>query len=157
MKKIVLIRHAEAESETSSISDFDRNLTNAGKKDAAKMAATLLNNTPVPEIIFSSPATRALETAHIFAATFGLDNVKTEPKIYEASAETLLQIVNLFDDKYNVVHLVGHNPGISNLLYKLTAEITTMPTSAWVEVELKANSWTEISADCGILLQYQFQ
>lgn len=156
MKKLVLIRHAEAEPETGSISDFDRNLTNAGKKDAAKMAAILLNNTPVPEIMISSPAARALETAHIFAATFGLDNVKTEPKIYEASAETLLQIINLFDDRYNIVHLVGHNPGISNLLYKLTVEITTMPTSSWVEIELKADSWVQISADSGILLQYQF-
>lgn len=156
MKKLVLIRHAEAEPENGSISDFDRNLTNAGKKDAAKMAAILLNNTPVPEIIISSPSTRASETAHIFAATFGLDDVKTEPKIYEARAETLLQIINLFDDKYDIVHLVGHNPGVSNLLYMLTAEITTMTTSAWVEVELKADSWTEISADCGSLLQYQF-
>ncbi len=156
MKKLVLIRHAEAEPETSSINDFDRKLTSAGKKDAAKMAAMLLNNTPVLEIIISSPAARALETAHIFAATFGFDDVKTEPKIYEASAETLLCIINLFEDKYDVVHLVGHNPGVSNLLYKLTTEITTMPTSAWVEVALEADSWAEISADSGILLQYQF-
>lgn len=65
MKKLVLIRHAEAEPETGNISDFDRNLTAAGKKDAAKMAAVLLNNTVAPEIMICSPAARALETAHI--------------------------------------------------------------------------------------------
>lgn len=154
MKKLVLIRHAEAEPETNS--DFDRKLTDAGKQDAAKMAAILFNNTAAPEIIISSTAARALETAHIFAATFGLDEVKMELKIYEATAETLLQIINLLDDNYDVVHLVGHNPGVSNLLHKLTAEITTMPTSSWVEVEVEANNWAEISADSGIILQYQF-
>lgn len=156
MKKLVLIRHSEAEPETNSNSDFDRKLTDAGKQDAAKMTAILLNNTAAPEIIISSTAARALETAHIFAATFGLDEVKMELKIYEATAETLLQVINLLDDNYEVAYLVGHNPGVSNLLYKLTAEITTMPTSSWVEVEVGANNWAEISADSGIILQYQF-
>jgi len=155
MKKLILIRHGEAEPETNSTSDFDRNLTDRGKKDAAKMAAMLLNRVPAPEIIISSPAFRAINTAHIFAATFGFDDVNPDAAIYEASAETLLKIVNQLSDDQMVACLVGHNPGVSNLLYTLTGEITTMPTSAWVEVELNAENWAEASADTGKLLQYQ--
>ncbi|RYE20456.1 MAG: histidine phosphatase family protein [Sphingobacteriaceae bacterium] len=156
MKKLILIRHGEAEPETTGKSDFDRDLTERGKKDAAKMAALLLNKVSPPEIIVCSPAFRAINTAHIFAATFGFDDVNTDAAIYEASAETLLKIVNQLSDDQMVACLVGHNPGVSNLLYILTGEITTMPTSAWVEVELDAETWAAVSADTGQMLQYQY-
>ncbi|MGI4750917.1 MAG: SixA phosphatase family protein [Janthinobacterium lividum] len=152
MKKLILIRHGEAEPETNKISDFDRDLTNAGKQDAAKMAALLLNNITAPGLIITSPALRALNTAHIFAATFGFDDAVVNDKIFEASAETLLKIVTQLDNEDEVVCLVGHNPGVSNLLYYLTGDITTIPTSSWVEIELTVDSWAEVSNNTGTLL-----
>ncbi len=156
MKKLILIRHGAAEPETSNKSDFDRNLTDNGKKDAAKMAALLLNKVSRPEIFVCSPAFRAQNTAQIFAATFGFDNVYPDAAIYEASAQTLMQIVHLLSNNQAVACLVGHNPGISNLLYILTGEIITIPTSAWVEVELDVENWAEASTESGKLLQYQY-
>ncbi len=156
MKKLILIRHAEAEPETSITTDFDRPLTDSGKKEAAKTAAFLLNKCSAPETIVSSPALRALATAEIFAATFGMDEVKSNQKIYEADVNSLLQIITQTDNQYAVAALVGHNPGISNLLYSLTDKITTIPTAAWAEVELEAESWDEVSTAIGKLLQYQY-
>lgn len=155
MKKLVLIRHAEAEPYTGTQIDFDRPLTNSGKQEAAQMAAYLLTKASVPGIIVSSPALRALTTAHIFSATLGLDDGKTDPEIYEANTNTLLRIVNLFDDGFEVAGLVGHNPGVSNLLYFLTGKITTMPTGCWAEIELEAETWAEVSGNSGKLVQYQ--
>ncbi|RYY22738.1 MAG: hypothetical protein EOP41_06940, partial [Sphingobacteriaceae bacterium] len=120
MKKLILIRHGEAEPETSRTDDFNRNLTVSGKQDAAKMAALLLNKSDFPNHMISSTAVRALNTAHIFAATFGFDDVTTEVQIYEASAETLLKIICQLSDAHETVCLIGHNPGVSNLLYLLT-------------------------------------
>lgn len=155
MKKLVLIRHAEAELLAENLDDFDRPLTTAGKQEAAQMAAFLLTKASMPNIIISSPALRALTTAHIFSATLGLDNAKTDSEIYEAHTKILLRIINFLDDEYEVAGLVGHNPGVSNLLHLLTGKITTMPAGSWVEIELEAEKWAEVSSNTGQLIQYQ--
>ena len=156
MKKLVLIRHAEAKPIDGNITDFERSLTSLGKHQAARMAATLLNNGSKPEIIITSPAFRALTTAQIFVTALGLDDVKTNAAIYESIAETLLQIINQLDNRYQVVAMVGHNPGISNILYHLTGKITTMPTASWAELNLGADSWAEICSGSGELIHYQY-
>lgn len=154
MKKLILIRHAEAEPASGNIRDFNRSLTTSGKRDAAKMAALLLNKGSVPQVIISSSAPRALTTAQIFTTTVGLKQAETNAEIYEATADTLLQIVNNLNEQYNIVALTGHNPGVSNLLYQLTSKITTMPTSAFAEIELEVDTWAEVSSDFGKLTEY---
>jgi phosphohistidine phosphatase len=156
MKKLILIRHAEAEPETEELQDFERPLTTFGKQNAAEMATLLLNQSSFPQTIICSPALRALTTAQIFTATLGLKEAETNLKIYEANADTLFQLINQLNDQYETVGLVGHNPGVSNLLYYLTSKITTMPTCASAEVELEADSWAEVTGNCGELVQYQY-
>ncbi len=155
MRKLVLIRHAEAKPEMENSTDFDRPLSSSGKKDAAQMAGVLLQRGILPQIIISSPALRALTTANIFTAALSSEGLKTNADIYEAHEDTLLEIVNHLDDQYKVAGLVGHNPGISNLLYLLTGKVITMPTCAWAIVELEAESWTQVSSDTGKLIQFQ--
>lgn len=156
MKKIVLIRHAEAEASSEKIPDFERPLTISGKQDAAKMAEMLMKKGSLPQVIISSPALRALTTAQIFTAALGLGEAETNPKIYEADENTLLRVIYQLSNQYEIAGLVGHNPGVSNLLYFLTGKITTMPTCAWAEVELQADNWDEVSRDSGKLIQYQY-
>lgn len=155
MKKLILIRHAEAGHQSKTLTDFGRTLTPSGKQDAAKMAI-LLNRASVPQVIISSPALRALTTAQIFTATLGLDDAGIKADIYEATADTLLRIVNHLDDRYQVIALVGHNPGVSNFLHKLSGKITTMPTASFVEIALEVESWAEVSGDLGTLIRYQY-
>ena len=155
MKTLVLIRHAEAEEGSEDLSDFKRTLTNSGKKDAAKMAAVLLKQKILPQVIVSSTALRALATAHIFTEALSLGDVETDSEIYEANVNTLLHVIGRLDNQFDTAGLVGHNPGVSNLLYFLTGKITTISTSAWVEIELEIDDWAEISSDNGKLVQYQ--
>jgi len=156
MKNLFLIRHAEAEPFSEELDDFDRPLTQSGKQDAAQIAALLLSNRNVPQFIVTSPALRALTTAHIFRVALGLKEVQTKAEIYEANTDTLFKIINQLDDQYDVIALVGHNPGVSNLLYCLTGKIITIPTCGWVALELEADSWAEVSGDSGKMLQYQY-
>lgn len=156
MKKLILIRHGAAEPENNTISDYDRTLTDIGKSESAKMAAILLTKLPAPQIIITSPAFRALDTAKVFMATFGYNDVFQDPAIYNATADTLLNIVCQLSNDQEIACLVGHNPGISNLVHLLTGKIMTMTTSSWVEIELNVESWAEATADSGMLLNYQY-
>lgn len=155
MKKLVLIRHASAKEGSEDLSDFERPLTNSGEKDAAKLVEALLKTNVIPQVIVSSPALRALSTAHIFAEALGLENAEINTEIYEANTGTLLQAIGQLGNQFNIVGLVGHNPGVSNLLYFLTEKTTTMPTAAWVEIELEIDTWDEINSCDGKLIQYQ--
>ncbi len=156
MKKLILIRHAAAEEYLEETVDFDRNLTVPGKKEAAKMAAFLLSKGSNPQVIISSPALRAITTANVFTASLSLDNPKVQPSIYEADVNALLQVIYQINAQIEVAALVGHNPGVSNLLYFLTGEIITMATSSWVEIALEAATWTEVSSNTGKLMHYRF-
>jgi phosphohistidine phosphatase len=154
MKTLVLIRHAQSENVNNDISDFDRALTKTGKHDAADIAQLLKEAGIVPQIFISSTALRALTTATIFTDTFNSKEPETTFEIYEANVPALLRVVTGMDNTNEIAAVVGHNPGVSDLLYYLSGKITTMPTCAFAVVELKTDSWNEVSGGSGELIQY---
>lgn len=156
MKTLVLIRHAQAEDSEDKISDFDRALTNSGKRDAVKMAKLLKESGFLPQNFISSNALRALTTANIFTNTLNLEDPETTFKIYEANVRALLQLITQIKKAHDVIALVGHNPGVSNLLYHLTGKITTMPTCAFAIVALEVDNWSEVSGGTGKVIQYSY-
>jgi phosphohistidine phosphatase len=108
---LVLMRHGKAEPKKSSLSDFDRRLTDVGKEDVALVARLL----PVkPEIIFTSPLKRAVETAEIASRELGGVEVKVawelEPERASLSSLRELNVLN-----YSSVLLVGHAPSLEEL------------------------------------------
>jgi phosphohistidine phosphatase len=72
MKRLILVRHAKTEPVTDADSDFTRQLKKRGHKDARMIADHLIGKTMVPEVIISSPAHRALQTARIMAGSFNI-------------------------------------------------------------------------------------
>ena|SRR2546428_4772017 len=151
MKTLYLIRHAKSD-QTVLGSDFDRPLNERGLKDAPKMAKRLLKRKVHPDLIISSPAKRALTTAKTFAETlnYGLKNIYEEILIYEASTSTLLSVINNIDDKYKVVLLFGHNPGITYIINYLTnSDLDNLPTCGLVKIEFEFDSWKLVSAAGG--------
>ncbi|MBC7913981.1 MAG: histidine phosphatase family protein, partial [Pyrinomonadaceae bacterium] len=105
MKQLLIVRHAKSDWNTDASSDFDRPLNKRGARDAPEMAERLLKKHIIPQLIVSSPALRALTTAKYFADVFNIDKklIQTEPSIYEASATTLLSVVNKLDNRFNLV------------------------------------------------------
>ena len=94
----------------------------------------------------SSPAARALATANVVAQ--GLDyktkNIAVDDRLYAATVDALLAIVEALDDRLDRVMLVGHNPGFTELAHHFNSNVTHMPTCALAEFRFEAESWTGI-------------
>jgi len=153
MKKLLLIRHAKAEKETGG-KDFDRPLKYPGIQDARFMVEHIREAGINPQLIVTSPAMRTKTTAEIFADAFKLPDPTTEKSIYEASQQTWLKVINRLPDQYDFIALVGHNPGVANILYYLTGETREVHTSTTALIEFDLDKWSEISGDTGKLTYY---
>jgi len=155
MKKLLLVRHAKAEKDTT-VKDIDRPLKYIGMQDAAFIAERLKENSLIPQIIISSPALRTKTTAEIFADHLSLPDPTLNKAIYEASQQGLLRVINKFPSEYDFVALVGHNPGISQILYYLTGEIRDVHTSTVALIDFETDDWASISGDEGDLVYFSW-
>ena len=147
MKQLIIVRHAKSDWENPDLRDFDRPLNKRGKTNAPEMAHRLVKKQIKPELIVSSTALRALTTAKFFADTWQmpLADIQGQPSIYEASVNTLLKVINNFDNKYNMIAMFGHNPGLTDLVYYLDGHIYEMPTCSVVILEFPFDDWAMIS------------
>ncbi|MGH8443139.1 MAG: SixA phosphatase family protein [Nevskiaceae bacterium] len=158
MKILTLVRHAKSSRDYPELSDFERPLNPRGRKEAPVIAARLRKADVKPDLLVSSPATRAIATARLFAEELNmhLDEILLNPHIYEASAWTLLHIVRSLSPDYDDVMVFGHNPGISNFARDLAGDcpFDEMPTCAAVRIELPARGWSLIQPGSGKVLRY---
>lgn len=150
MKRLLIIRHAKAV-DHSDEGDFHRELAQKGIRDAGKLAQHIHKKNHQPEHVITSPATRTLMTADIITQQLSLPAAEPVQDIYEASEPTLLNIVNAINNKYDYVALVGHNPGLSYLIYYLTGEILNVSTSSATLIKFDIEDWQHISGDTGIV------
>ena len=155
MKKLLLIRHAKATHETGYI-DFERPLQERGLQDAAIMAGRLKEKNLIPQMLVASPALRTLSTANVFSQHLAIRQLQTNKDIYEATTLALIKVINALPDEYDFIALVGHNPGMSDLLYYLTRQIQDVPTCAMMLIEFDIDSWMEIIEDAGKLVYYDY-
>jgi len=154
MKKLLLIRHAEAESFAEQ-GDFYRALSAKGITDVTRLAQKLDADGLIPDEIISSQAIRTTTTANIIASQLRLPTTRLSRTIYEASEKTLLNTINHFNDTIAFAALVGHNPGIAYLLLSLTGKLREVPPcTAIVVVFEDADSWQEVSHETGVITYY---
>ncbi|HHE07433.1 MAG TPA: histidine phosphatase family protein [Chlorobaculum parvum] len=159
MKTLYLVRHAKAGWHDPAMADFDRRLTKRGHKQADEMSHRLHKQKIMPELLISSPASRAIETAEIFADTLGIERelIMQKIEIYEGQAEALAAIVQALPDEYGTAMLFGHNPVISAFADWLTGKsIGNMHTCGIVKIELDIPRWKEAVAGSGTLDWYEF-
>ncbi|MFD2145935.1 SixA phosphatase family protein [Mucilaginibacter antarcticus] len=126
MKKLLLIRHAQATHETGLV-DFERPLKPSGLQDAAVMAGRIKEKGLVPQTLISSPALRTISTANVFSQHLDIAPAQEKASIYDASQDQLLDIISMLNDDQDFIGLVGHNPGIGQVLYSLTGETRDVP------------------------------
>ena len=152
MKTLFILRHAKSSWDNADLSDYERPLNERGLEAAPLMGGVMRTNQFQPALILSSPAKRAEQTAMLVkeAAGFG-GKIKFEKRIYEASQAQLLEIIREQNSQFESVMLVGHNPGLENLIRALTGEIHPMPTAALAVIDLEANRWSEINSSTGKL------
>lgn len=161
MKTLIIVRHAKSSWETS-LPDFERPLNDRGERDAPNMAKRLKEKKVYPDLMITSPATRAAETCRVFAGILGFSENKVLhlKELYHASEDTIFNIVNRLkdmNDKEEVVLMFGHNPGLTEFVNQLTEErIDNVPTTGVVAIRLNVTSWTEVKPGAGRLLWFDY-
>jgi phosphohistidine phosphatase len=120
--RLILMRHAKSDRSDPAARDFDRPLTKRGRCAVAPMAKWLRKKDFVPDLILSSPAVRARETALLLAGELDIRKsaVAFDANIYEAGVAALLRVLRGREEK--ALLLVGHNPGFDELLLHLCSE-----------------------------------
>ncbi len=146
MKTLFLIRHAKSSWDDAALPDRQRPLDARGKRDAPAMGERLAKREVKPDLIVSSPATRALATAQIIAGKldYKLRNIVVDDRLYACAADDLLEVIYEFADEQERVMLFGHNPEFTELAHRLSSRITQMPTCAVAEFKFDAKSWSNI-------------
>jgi phosphohistidine phosphatase len=159
MKMVTLMRHGKSDWDAPFSTDFERPLKNRGRKDAARMGRFMRDLDLVPELIISSPANRAHNTAELFAEAAGFeDEIEWEGAIYGADSVELVSLLRSASDAYDHVMIVGHNPGLEELCSRLIgtdpygpAWGIRMPTAAVAHLLLDIVSWNDVQASSGQL------
>ena len=145
MKTLLILRHAKSSWAQSGLGDHDRPLNGRGKLDAPKMGDLLRKEDLVPELIISSSAVRALKTAELVADAAGYeDEIKITRQLYHAAPENYFEVLGGVDDAFKRVMVVGHNPGMEDLIYDIVGRSEILPTAALAQIELSISSWQEI-------------
>lgn len=149
MKSLTLFRHAKTERDSTSGRDFDRRLIERGQADAKRVGEEMRALGLEFDLVLSSPAARAAETAELA----GL-NARFDERIYDAAASELLAIVQAADADIQRLAMVGHNPGFERLASKLVGQYVEMPTGSLIEVELPVDRWAEAGNANGRLIRF---
>ncbi len=130
MTRLVLLRHAKSDWDGDE-ADIERPLAPRGRRQAPEAGRWLAANLPVIDLAVVSPAVRAAQTWQLVAAELtSPPRSLTDDRVYAASVQELLTVVRDLPAEATTVVLVGHNPGLEDLVRLLTGQLTPMPTSA---------------------------
>ncbi len=155
MKTLIFLRHAKSDWKDNTVSDFDRVLNDRGMRVAPKMGGKLKEfATNQPEIVFCSPAQRTRQTAELLLERmdYALEKVKFVDAIYEASARSLMNLINEIGDNINTAMFIGHNPSISYLSEYLCGEmIGDAPSCSAISISFDIPDWKMITQGLGSL------
>ncbi len=145
MKTLLLMRHAKSDWGAQYSSDFERPLNQRGQRDAPRVAAFLASRQLLPEIIITSPALRARQTAETIARerTFA-GQMRQDRRIYLASPSMLMEVIQNLPKEVEKAMMVGHNPGMEDVIALLCGGNVRMPTAAIASLRLHTSSWSEV-------------
>lgn len=156
VKLICLMRHAKSDWNDTDKRDFDRGLNNRGRRGAALMGAHIRDHGVKFGKVIASPAERVVRTLD---AALPEIEPKFDSRLYLASSETLMDVLREQDDAANAVLLVGHNPGLQDLILKLVAldkenalfdeAKVKLPTACFVTIAVPADSWAQLREESG--------
>ncbi|MFW5699176.1 MAG: SixA phosphatase family protein [Planctomycetota bacterium] len=147
MKHLYVLRHAKSGHDHPDLSDFDRPLKKRGCSDARIIGSVLAEAGDNPDLIVSSPARRALDTARIVAGQTDYDpkEVQTDRRLYLADVDDVMTVLRELPDAADRVLLVGHNPGLFELALFLGADdLDGLPTAACYQIAFAVEHWNAI-------------
>jgi phosphohistidine phosphatase len=153
-RTLLLLRHGKSDWHTDAADDFSRPLSKRGKKASDRIGKWLLDNELLPDCIISSPATRAYKTAAHVCAISGISGsaLGTNERLYLADVTALLDVIRQCPPAAGSLMIVGHNPGLEELLEYLCADPLAepengklMPTATLAVLKFNG-AWNELGA-----------
>jgi len=143
MKSLTILRHGEAFYEDSSISDWNRPLSDYGETEAQKIAQYIGKIQPKPDKILSSNANRTISTAKILLIenNWNQNILEEKEEMYLASLETLLTVISKQSRSLEHLVVIGHNPGLSDLCNHLIEESRYLPTCGCFSIKFNSSNW----------------
>jgi phosphohistidine phosphatase len=142
-----LLRHAKSDWKDPDLPDHDRPLNKRGKHDAPLMGKLLKDEDLKPDLIVSSPATRAKKTAELVAKRCRYKGeIVINQALYEAEPKDYLKILEGLSVTYKTVLMVGHSPTIEETIEMITnSSDVIMPTCALAHIRLPIENWADIN------------
>jgi phosphohistidine phosphatase len=156
MKTVILLRHAKSDWTDSVPRDFDRPLNERGRRAARLVGKWARDKGLTFDTVVASPAVRVTETLdHFFEGLGRAPDIRWDRRIYLASSVTLLDVLREVPDDYASALMVGHNPGLEDLIFDLVpddgssalrAEVEAKyPTASIAVLEFDADRWSELA------------
>jgi phosphohistidine phosphatase len=146
LKTLFLIRHAKSSWNDARLSDPQRPLSQRGRRDARRSGKRLARRHRKPDLLLSSPALRALQTAQLIAGKLGCKrkDIVVDARLYACKSGDLLRVIHQLDDGFKRVMLFGHNPELTDLARRFSDEIHHLPTCAVARFKFDVGSWTQV-------------
>jgi phosphohistidine phosphatase len=147
MKILLIVRHAKSSWKDPHLADHQRPLNKRGQKAAPEMGRRLQKRGVQPDIVVSSDARRAMDTAVSMAQRLGVPPkaIQKNPDLYHGAPDRILAIVHRFNDQWRQVMVVGHNPGLTEMANRFIPHaIANIPTAGVLELRFRTHSWHDI-------------
>lgn len=147
MKTLLVLRHAKSSWRDTTLEDHERPLNKRGERDAPRIGKLLRQERLTPALIISSNAVRTRMTAKAVAeAAHYAGEIRVDPRLYLASATDILTVLRSVDTEVGTVMIVGHNPGLEELVTELTGKQEPVPTAALAQIALPIDRWRDLNA-----------
>lgn len=150
MKRLLILRHAKSSWDDVSRDDWERPLSPRGARDAPRVGTLLRERALIPDLIITSDAVRAHTTARAVAEAAGYRGaVVVEPSLYHAKPDEVLTVLNGVSGTVRAVLIVGHNPGLEDLIAQLTGDPIDLPTASLVHLAVPVEAWSRVDRSAG--------
>lgn len=146
MKRLILVRHGKSSWEHD-VPDDKRPLIKRGIKDGELIASAFEKYFDTPAIVWSSPATRALQTAKIFKQKLKIEDHDffIRPGLYTFDKNELLKQIESCDPQVKTLMVFGHNPAMTGVVNQLgDQDFENIPTTGLTVIDFETESWKEL-------------
>lgn len=148
MKTLLLLRHGKSSWDDPELEDYDRPLTGRGQRGAKRIGRWLQKSGVHPNVVLCSTAVRARETWTIAAEELShVPPVEWLGELYHCPVEGFVNVLRQLPDNVATVLVVGHNPGMEDLLARLCGERKKFPTATAAHLECEIDAWSEFDSD----------
>lgn len=160
MRRLILLRHAKSDW-PANVEDHERPLAARGRQASLIMGGYMAQERFLPDQVFVSTARRTQETWDLAQTAFGRNIARTDAqRLYDASADTILEVVRQTPSDVRTLLVIGHNPGLQELALELIGaegqpDLSHLrrkyPTAGLVVIDFDIERWSEVDKGIGRL------